>query len=281
MTNFLTTERMTFHYRTHGAADGLPMLLLHGSFGSSRWWEPFLELLPEEIYAVAPDLRGCGLSSPHARAGGQGDELPVANYEIGEQALDLYSFVHELGWRDFDLVGHSSGGAIAVEFALNHPGLLSSLTLVDSTPIEGVFTPPETIELLQQMQHDRSLLASALALLMPAYMATIDADHDPFFQQLVQDAASMAPPLFTGMAEALGRWNRFADASVLTLPILIIRGEFDEIISQDAATRTLLALPGANNLEVLRGIGHSPMLEAPLTLAERIIDFITDEGSFQ
>ncbi len=41
--------------------------------------------------------------------------------------------------------------------------------------------------------------------------------------------------------------------------------------------RSLIAIPGANNLEILRNIGHSPMIEAPVALAERIIDFITEE----
>ena len=42
-------------------------------------------------------------------------------------------------------------------------------------------------------------------------------------------------------------------------------------------TRSLIAIPGANNLEVIRGVGHSPMIEAPLGLAERLIDFITED----
>ncbi|MEZ4707215.1 MAG: alpha/beta hydrolase [Caldilineaceae bacterium] len=272
-TDFLDTPRMMFHYRAHGAADGLPMLLLHGSFGSSRWWQPFMELLPDEIYAVAPDLRGCGLSAAPADAN-------MLDYEIAAQAQDIYSFVQTLGWRDFDLVGHSSGGAIAIEFALQHSEWLNSLTLVDSTPVEGVFTPLETLELLHAMQSDRQLLCNALALLMPSYAAHTEIETDVFFQQLVDDAMQMAPPLFTGLAEALGRWNRLADAGMLRLPALLIRGELDEIISQEAATRTLIALPGANNLEMLRGVGHSPMIEAPLTLAERIIDFITEDYGY-
>ena len=46
---------------------------------------------------------------------------------------------------------------------------------------------------------------------------------------------------------------------------------------RDAVTRTLIAIPGANNLEVLAGVGHAPMIEAPLTLAERIVDFVSEE----
>ncbi len=47
------------------------------------------------------------------------------------------------------------------------------------------------------------------------------------------------------------------------------------------ATRTLSAIPGANNVEVMHGVGHSPMLEAPQRLAEIYVNFITqDFGEF-
>lgn len=262
--NFIETDRMRFHYRVHGAADGMPMVLLHGSFGSSRWWEPMMALLPAEIYAVAPDLRGTG-QSDRAESG----------YTIPEQAADLYAFIQALNLTQIDLVAHSSGGAVAVELALDHPELISTLTLVDSVPVEGVFTPVDTLMLLEQMKSDETLLRQSLALLMPT-LNSAEADRDTF-EAIVADAQQMSPKLFTAVAEALGRWNRFTDAAQLVLPSLIVWGELDEIVSRDATTRTLIALPGANNLEVLRGVGHSPMLEAPLTLAEKIIEFITED----
>ena len=102
-------------------------------------------------------------------------------------------------------------------------------------------------------------------------------EFERFFDRLVDDAAAMPAPAFTAVAEALGRWNRLDEAHALTLPTLLIRGNDDIVVEQDAATRTLLAIPGAANLEVLRGIGHSPMIEAPVLLAEKIIDFITED----
>ena len=264
----LTTPRMDFHYRTHGEADGLPMLLLHGSFASSRWWQPFFDILPDEIYAIAPDLRGCGGSS----RSGEG-------YEIHEQAEDVAAFVDALGLDDFDLVGHSSGGAIAIEYALTHPGRARSLILVDSAPIEGVFTPLEGYQLLEQMREDRSLLRQALTSLMPSTPPpTMTAEEfQTFFETLVGDAAGMAPAAFTAVARALQQWNRFEEARYLSLPSLLLWGALDTLVDRDSTTRMLIAIPGAANLEVLRGVGHSPLIESPVVLAERIIDFITED----
>lgn len=246
------------------------MLLLHGSFASSRWWEPLFAILPAEIYAIAPDLRGCGLT-----------DKPNDGYTIEAQAADLAAMVKALGWQNFDLVGHASGGAIAVEFALNHPESLSTLALVDPAPVEGIFTPIEVIMLLEELRTDEGLLRQALASLMPTYMpaptAIIPEEKQHFFDQLVADAQAMAPAAFTAIAESLNRWNRFGAVSALTLPTLLIWGDRDQLVSRDAMTRSLIAIPGANNLEVLRDVGHSPMIEAPLALAERLLEFVTED----
>ncbi len=266
-TAFIETPRMTFHCRIHGDEDGLPMLLLHGSFASSRWWEPFLNILPNEILAVVPDLRGCGQS-----------DKSETGYAIEEQAEDVWALVQALEWDEFDLAGHSSGGAIAMEFALQHMERLHSLILVDSAPAEGVFTPVDAYVLLERMKTDSGLLREGLKVLMPTWH---DDEGNPerrrFLDQLVEDAQQMAPAAFTAIADALGRWNRFHEVRHLTLPTLLIWGDQDEIVDRDATTRTLIAIPGATNLEILRQVGHSPMIEAPVALAERMIDFITDE----
>ncbi len=262
---FVETTRIRLHYREQGQADGLPMLLVHGSFGSSRWWEPFLAILPPEIHAIALDLRGCGQS-----------DKPSEGYTIEEQADDLAAFVEAIGWREFDLVGHDSGAAIAIEFTLSRPNLATTLSLIDPAPIEGIFTPLEAIMVLEQFKTDEPLLRQALATLMPTYRLDTPANQ-AFFEELVADAQAMAPAAFTAIAESLNRWNRFGDAKALTLPTLLVWGDQDHLVARDAMTRSLIAIPGANNLEVIRNVGHCPMIEAPVALAERLIEFITED----
>jgi len=146
-------------------------------------------------------------------------------------------------------------------------------------PIEGALTPLRGLQLLSQMRDDRSLLRKALSALLPTAPppTMTEQQFDTFFELLVDDAAAMAPAAFTAVAEALGRWNRQEEAHRLTLPTLLLLGTEDIVVERDAATRSLLAIPGAANLEILRGIGHSPMIESPVVLAERIIEFITED----
>lgn len=268
---FVETPRLRFFCRSSGADDGIPLLLLHGSYGTSRWWTRFFDALPEEVYAVAPDLRGCGAS-----------DKPELGYSIEELADDLAALVEALDWDGFHLMAHSSSGAIAIEYVLNHPQRVETLTLVDTVPVEGVFTPLDGYLVLEQMKEERGLLRDALRLLMPG--APINGDHPAmlhFFETLVDDASQMAPAAFTEITRSLAQWNRFADARQLTLPTLLVWGERDEIVDRSATTRTLIAIPGANNMEVLRGVGHSPMIEAPVVLAARWLDFIlTDHATY-
>ncbi|WP_298981542.1 alpha/beta fold hydrolase [uncultured Caldilinea sp.] len=269
---YVETPRLRFFCRSSGEEDGIPLLLLHGNFGTSRWWTPLFDALPEEVYAVAPDLRGCG-----------GSDKPDVGYSIEEQASDLAALIEALRWEDFHLMAHSTAGAIAVEYLLTFPHDVESLTLVDPAPIEGVFTPLDGYLLLEQMKEDRSLLREALRMLMPA--APIDGAHPEmvrFFEQLVEDASQMAPAAFTEITRSLAQWNRFADARLLTLPTLLIWGERDALVDRSTITRTLIAIPGANNLEVLRNVGHSPMIEAPVALANRWLDFLlTDYEAYE
>jgi len=263
----LQTSRLRFFCRTSGTDDGIPLLLLHGSYGTGRWWTRFCAALPDEIYAVAPDLRGCGQS-----------DKPTDGYTVEEQAEDIAALVGALRWESFHLIAHSSSGAVAIEYALHHGYRLETLTLVDTVPVEGVFTPLDGYLLLEQMRTDRDLLAQALRLLMPTLrLDETHPDNVRLFDQLVADAMTMAPAAFTEIARSLSQWNRFADARQLTLPTLLAWGALDAIVDRATTTRTLIAIPGAGNLEILPNAGHSPMIESPAALATRWVDFLVQD----
>ena len=172
-----------------------PILFVHGSFASSRWWQPVAALLPaDEITCYLPDLCGCG-RSPRS-------EDP-ASYRVEQQVADLSALIEQLDLFNLHLVGHSLGAAIALTYAAADPTRLRSLTLVSTPSPTGTPTPPEGYELLERMRGDRGLLSQALASIMPARAP------DAFFQQLVDDAQGQAPAAFT----AYGRGPRSVAAA--------------------------------------------------------------------
>lgn len=103
------------------AGHGEPLVVIHGGGGDARtWWENIGELA--DNYAVyAPDLPGFG-----------GSEPLDGNYFIPELADFIDRFAASLGLEKFHLVGHSLGGGIALDYALNKPNKVKKLVLVSS-----------------------------------------------------------------------------------------------------------------------------------------------------
>src|SRR5438045_5429824 len=119
---FLQLETINAHYEEAGTGRNV-LVLVHGNFASSRWWKPVLDRVPARWRAYAMDLRGCGQTAPSSKGGS-------AQYSIPQLATDLGNFVERLHLPAFHLVGHSLGGAVALEFALRRSQRVRSLALV-------------------------------------------------------------------------------------------------------------------------------------------------------
>ena len=104
-----------------GEETGTPIVFIHGNVSSSRFWEETLAALPPGYRGLAPDLRGYGES----------ETLPVdATRGLGDFADDLRALVDTLGLSAVHLVGWSLGGNVALQYAIDHPAQVASLTLV-------------------------------------------------------------------------------------------------------------------------------------------------------
>ncbi len=119
---FIETPRGRFHVLEAGDPAGVPVLFIHGNLSSSTFWEETMLALPQGFAAFAPDLRGYGQSAP----------LPVdATRGMRDFSDDLASIVSVLGVaQPIHVVGHSLGGCIAMQFAIDHPQRLRRLALV-------------------------------------------------------------------------------------------------------------------------------------------------------
>ena len=119
----ISTSRLRTAVRISGDPDGIPVLLVHGNVSSSRFFDELMKLLPPFWYALAPDLRGFGDSQ----------RLPVdASRGVADYSDDLQSLIETVGLAGtpFHLLGWSLGGGVAMQYAIDHPAQLASLTLV-------------------------------------------------------------------------------------------------------------------------------------------------------
>jgi pimeloyl-ACP methyl ester carboxylesterase len=117
----ISTDRLSIAYLEAGAGR-VPVVLVHGNCSSSSFFQEFmLELAATGRYHIyAPDMRGYGDS----------DMLPVdATRGMGDYSDDLNGFAQALQLSPFHLLGWSLGGNIVMQYAIDYPGNLRSLTL--------------------------------------------------------------------------------------------------------------------------------------------------------
>jgi pimeloyl-ACP methyl ester carboxylesterase len=118
----VTTRRLTHHLYESGLADGEPLVLIHGNVASGRFFEDLMCALPE-YHTIAPDLRGFGAS----------EARPVdATRGVRDYADDLRELVAALGLGRVHLLGWSLGGNVAMQYCMDAPGRVRSLTLLAS-----------------------------------------------------------------------------------------------------------------------------------------------------
>ena len=116
--------------RVRHAGTGPAVLLLHGHPRTSATWH---RVAPPLVAAghtvVCPDLRGYGRSSKPATTA---DHSP---YSKRAMAGDVLAVMRQLGHPRFAVAGHDRGSYVAFRLALDHPGAVSHLAVLDSVPI--------------------------------------------------------------------------------------------------------------------------------------------------
>ncbi len=111
--------------------EGAPVLLLHGYPQTAMMWHRVAPALAERFSVVVPDLPGHGRSG--VPAGGP------ARYAKRRLAADMVELMAALGHTRFAVVGHDRGGRVAYRMALDSPGPVRALALLDIVPTGEVW----------------------------------------------------------------------------------------------------------------------------------------------
>jgi len=117
---YLEFDNHRYYYAGDLNREGLPLIFCHGSGGRHHHWLYQLKFLKDEANPIAVDLPG------HGRSGGTPANTVTSYREW------LYRFYKAAGVGPLVLAGHSMGGAVALDFALNYPADVLGLILVGS-----------------------------------------------------------------------------------------------------------------------------------------------------
>ncbi|MCC0015885.1 MAG: alpha/beta hydrolase [Rhodobiaceae bacterium] len=114
--------------------DGPPLVLLHGYPQTHVMWHRVAPALAERFSLVIPDLRGYGWSSLPEETD---DHSAMSKRALARDIVDL---MDRLGHARFACAGHDRGGRVAYRLALDHPGRVSRLAVLDIVPTHAMWT---------------------------------------------------------------------------------------------------------------------------------------------
>jgi len=106
------------------ASDKQTILILHGLFGSKRNWQSIARQLGEKFQVFTLDLRNHGESEHHE--------------DMTYQAMadDMFQFILEHSIKNVSVIGHSMGGKVAMQMALQRPEIINRLVVIDIAPVK-------------------------------------------------------------------------------------------------------------------------------------------------
>jgi len=252
---------MQLYHRNEGR--GEPLIVLHGLLGSSDNWRAMSQRLAQHFAVYSLDLRNHG-RSPHAAE---------MNYPL--MAGDVREFVEAHGLKRVFLLGHSMGGKVAMQFAVNYPAQVEKLVIVDIAPKTY---PPSQRPLLAALRaldlEAIGSFAEADAALKPAIPET--AMRQFLLKNLSRDEAG-AFRWRIGLGAIWENYDSLIQAVSIERPFekptCFIRGGRSDFIADADSALIRRAFPRAR-IETIEGAGHWVQSEAPEQFYRAVSGFL-------
>lgn len=242
---------------TEDSKNNVPLVILHGGPGAPHNYLEPLEKIASNRPVIFYDQLGCGDSKIC------GDAKIIWN--IDRFLVELENIVSFLDLKEMHLLGHSWGGALAIEYALKHKDNLKTLILA-SPFLSAASWINDANNIMKLLSHqDRKVLTQIdknRNYHSKAYLDALDQYYCQCFCRLknwpeslkytVEHINSEIYETMWGKSEysisgSLKNFNRVDQIQYLQLPILITRGYYDEV-SEETATK---AANGASHINVI------------------------------
>ncbi|WP_416061156.1 alpha/beta fold hydrolase [Rhodococcus indonesiensis] len=251
--------------------EGEPILFLHGFLFDGRMYEAQIAALRDRYRCVTLDFRGQGRSG-HARTG----------YQLEQLTADVLTVIRRLDLAPTHLVGLSMGGFVGMRIGAREPGLLRSLTLLNTGASPH---PPGRYPLHLALTAVARLLGPSPAPVLRGIEKELygepfrsepgrEADREVWRRRWeTADRSSLANTML-GMMVRPDIRDELAGVSV---PTLIVAGQLDVEMPPRLAREMHTLIPGSQLVE-LDGVGHSATLEDPARVTGILERFLAEIG---
>lgn len=252
---------MQLYFREYGR--GEPLVILHGLFGASDNWHFTAARFGERYHVLVPDLRNHG-QSPHD------DET---TYPV--MARDISEFLDARGLASALIIGHSMGGKVAMQLALNQPERVRKLVVADMSPRGYTPLHNEIIAALAALDvssySTRTEIEEALAGPIPSLnlrrflLKNLGRNGDGKFIWKIN---------LTGLAAGYPNLRAAVTGPVpFDKPTLFIRGAKSEYIRAAGEPSIQEWFPGAE-VKTIENAGHWVHADAPDEFVRLVLDFL-------
>ena len=217
-TKKISVNGLSLTYLERGS--GPLVILIHGSVSDYREWSRQIDPLAQHYRVVAYSRR---YHWPNAAPGKDAD------VSIERQADDLAAIVRALGSTPAHIIGHSFGGAVALNFALRYPELVRTLILVEPA-VSGVLADvADNQETAKEAQEIRARMNQAFDRGEPEQIVRTYADHvaPGEFEKAAPDVREMLlANVHAFQLDFTSRRTRFSceEARRIAVPVLVISG---------------------------------------------------------
>jgi 3-oxoadipate enol-lactonase len=264
-TGFADVNGTRLYYEVAGA--GHPLVLNHAGVADSRMWDLQFGVFSQHYKVIRWDSRGYGRSAmPSGPYSGRGD---------------LYALLRYLRVEKAHVLGLSMGGLAAIDFALEHPDMVTALIPVASA-LGGYQPPASPIWTEVQAALKQGDIARAAELQVRRWVDGPNRRPDQVDPGVRDKVLQMTTNAYSSTTEqgnhlpldppAIGRLKE------IKAPTLVMVGDQDEPYMSDIAERLATGIQGAKKL-VISGVAHMLNMEQPDEFNRVVLDFLASVGS--
>lgn len=244
--------------------EGEPLLLIHGVRGSIRHWQYLRPHLRDHFQLILPELRGHGRSSPLTEV----TKIPIF-------AEDMLKLLDDLNIECCLVAGHSIGGFIAQQIALDSPNRVKKLILIASAPLVDVEAATAQIK-MGQLAYDPDPEQAVEKLLSFAFYDEEKMRNTPGMRDLLLFNQHEGQRLANSHGAAQGAaasFNVQDRVHEIKLPTLVIIAEHDDTFPKKWGDFYQEHLDDVT-VQIVPETNHGINFEQPEALAQEIIDYI-------